>query len=33
MHKTYLKSFVFKNLFIGDYSSNFDLFDEKVWNV
>ena len=30
MHKTHLKSFAFEILFIGDYSSTFYLFDNKV---
>ena len=30
IHKAHLKIFVFEILFMGDYSSNFSLFDGKV---
>ena len=33
INKTHLKSFVFKMLFIGDYSSTFYFFDDKVLSV
>ena len=33
MHNTHLKSFALDSLFIGDYSSTFYLFDDKVWSV